>query len=236
MKQLKMKYLDIVPTYRNGKLIDPFANKKLSGRTILKQGKVVDPKNDIEDVKDIAIIGDTIVEVADEIKPEKGDIIIDCSNLPVVPGLIDMHLHLHDLFEVTTDPIFRGVADGVTMGLSPGASNSFAAPVLMGVEVDRGLPMNVGVYLGAANVLSTMATTEELVKYFKGELDEEIASTKLTRNAFSYTMGHLCVGIKDHMGHFLLSDEDFDAGRLVTTYGLIANSGVGDLAMFTYAE
>lgn len=67
---------------------------------------------------DIAIIGDTIVEVADEIKPEKGDIIIDCSNLPVVPGLIDMHLHLHDLFEVTTDPIFRGVADGVTIANS----------------------------------------------------------------------------------------------------------------------
>lgn len=218
VKQMRMEYMDnITATFRNGKLIDTIGNKILSGRTILKQGKVVDPKNDIEGIKDIAIIGDEIVEVADNIKEEKGDILIDCSNLLVVPGLIDMHLHLHDLFEVTSDPIFRGVADGITMGLSPGAGNTFIAPGLMAAEVDRGLPMNVGVYIGASNVLSTMATTDELVKFFKGELDPEIASTKMTRNAFSNTTGTLCVGIKDHMGHFLLSDEDLESIYTICT-------------------
>ena len=57
-----------------------------------------------------------------------------------------MHLHLGDLFEVSTDPMYGAVANGVTMGLSPGAGNTFMAPALLGAEVDRGLPVNIGVY------------------------------------------------------------------------------------------
>ncbi|MDR2005618.1 MAG: amidohydrolase family protein [Acidaminococcales bacterium] len=217
MKQMRMNYLTNTATFKNGKLIDTIGDMKKTGRTILKKGHVVDPKNDVDSIKDVAVIGDTVVEVADEIKAEKGDIIVDCSNLLVVPGLIDMHLHLHDLFEVSSDPIIRGVADGVTMGLSPGAGNTFIAPGLIGAEVDRGVPMNVGVYLGASNVLSTMATTEDLIAFFKGELDPDIAFTKITRNAFSNSTGQLCVGIKDHMGHFLLSDEHLDAVYRICT-------------------
>lgn len=206
-----MNYMNNIASFKNGQIMDTIANKNLSGRTILKEGKVVDPKNNIENIKDIGIIGDTIVEISDKIKPEKGDIIINCSNLLVVPGLIDMHLHLHDLFEITTNPIFRGVADGITMGLSPGGGNTLMAPGLIGAEVDRGLPMNVGVYLGASNVLSTMATTEELISFFKGELDAHTAFTKISRDSFTNTTGQLCVGIKEHASHFLLSDEDLES-------------------------
>ena len=46
------------------------------------------------------------------------------------------------------------------MGLSPGAGNTFMAPALVGAEVDRGLPINIGLYQGAGSVLSTMLSVE----------------------------------------------------------------------------
>lgn len=193
----------------NNKLSDP--SKDLGkGRTILKNGLLIDPKNEINQVMDIAILGDEIVEVGQDIYVEKGDKVIDCEGLLVVPGLIDAHLHLGDLFEVSTNPIYGAVADGVTTALSPGAGNTFMAPALLGAEIDRGLPLNIGLYQGAASILSTMLTVEELIQLYKGELEEDIAATRMTRNGFTNTTAALVMGIKDHMGHFIMSDENID--------------------------
>lgn len=211
MYKNKVDFLsDALASVKNGSMKDTVGEIAKSGRIILKQGKVIDPKNNLQDVKDIAIQGDSIIEVADNIKEENGDIVINCEGLLVVPGLIDMHLHLGDLFEVSTNPIMCAVEDGVTMGLSPGAGNTFMAPALLGAEIDHGLPINIGVYLGAVNVLGTMLSTEEIIKLFKGELDAETASSKMTRNAITNTTAALTIGIKDHMGHFIMSDENIE--------------------------
>lgn len=201
---------DLIASVENNTQKDTIGGISLSGRTILKGGKVVDPKNKIEEVKDVSIYQGKIYEVGDDIKPESGDTVINCEGLIVVPGLVDMHLHLGDLFEVTTNPIFGAVEDGVTLGLSPGAGNTLMAPSLLGAEVDRGLPLNLGVYIGAANVLGTCLNVEELIKMFKGELDIDTMATKMSRNGITITTAPLCIGIKDHMGHFIMSDENID--------------------------
>ncbi|MBO8158807.1 amidohydrolase family protein [Thermosyntropha sp.] len=208
---------DTLASVKNSQLYDPIKQIPVSGRTILKNGTVIDPANQVEETRDVVISGDRIEEIGQDIKPEKGDIVINCENLLVVPGLIDMHLHLGDLFEISTAPIDCAVADGVTMGLSPGAGNTFMAPALLGAEVDRGLPMNLGVYLGAVNVLGTMLSVEELIKLFKGELEEEIGLNKMTRNRITFVTAPLTVGIKDHMGHFIMSDENIDKIFTITS-------------------
>ena len=211
MYETSVDYLsDALATVSNGTMKDTIGEVCQSGRIILKAGRVVDPKNKVDSVKDISIANGLVMEIADSIKEEAGDIVINCEGLLVVPGLIDMHLHLGDLFEVSTNPIFCAVEDGVTLGLSPGAGNTFMAPSLLGAEIDHGLPINLGVYLGAANVLGTMLSTEELIKMFKGELDAETASKKMTRNGITNTTAALTVGIKDHMGHFIMSDENIE--------------------------
>lgn len=210
---------DILATVRGNKLHDPIGSKYVGCRMILKGGKVVDPKNQIEEERDVAISNGRIVKVASDIQAESGDMVIQCEGLLVLPGLIDMHLHMGDLFEVSTNPIFESVANGVTMGLSPGAGNTFMAPALLGAEVDRGLPLNLGVYLGAANVLGTMLEVDELIKLFRGELDQEVANNRMTRNAITNTTAPLTVGIKDHMGHFIQSDEDIDRIFEITSKG-----------------
>ena len=209
----KVKFTsDVMFTVKNNELLDPIgeAMKSFSGRTILKGGFVVDPKNNIETVKDIAIIDGVITEVADSIPVDKDDRSVNCDGFLVVPGLIDVHIHLGDLFEISTDPIGCAARAGVTMGLSPGAGNTYMAPALLAAEVDRGLPINLGVYLGAANVMGTHCTKEELIKYFRGELPEEDVFSKITRTAITGSTGNIVVGIKEHMGHFLITDQQVD--------------------------
>jgi hypothetical protein len=112
--------------------------------------------------RDLALHESYVVEISDNISPERGDRVsergdrvYDVRSLQVWPGLIDIHLHLGDLFETSSAPIFESVADGVTVALSPGASNTFMAPSLLGAEVDRGVPVNIGVYLGGLNVITS---------------------------------------------------------------------------------
>ncbi|MDR2005619.1 MAG: amidohydrolase family protein [Acidaminococcales bacterium] len=230
MYKNKVDFLSgVLATVKNNRQIDTVRNAGDSGRTILKAGRVIDPKNNLDSVADLAIHAGQIVQCGPDIKPEKGDIILNCEGLMVLPGLIDMHLHLGDLFEVTTNPIFGAVADGVTMGLSPGAGNTFLAPSLLGAEIDRGLPINLGVYLGALNVLGTCLSDDELIKMFRGEMDSDTLSVKMSRNGIAITTAMLCVGIKDHMGHFIMPDESIERIYKITSgAGLVFMSHTQD--------
>ena len=135
-------------TVRHGRLRHPGEQVDPSGRTILRGGTVVDPANGVEGELDVALRGPRVEEVGDGLRPGPGDRVYDVAGLQVWPGLIDMHLHLGDLFETSSSPVFESVADGVTVALSPGAGNSFMSPALLGAEVDRGAPLDMGLYLG----------------------------------------------------------------------------------------
>lgn len=175
---------------------------------IVKNGYMIDPANGIDGICDLLVIGDEIVEAGEVKIPEGAHNLINAEGLLVLPGLIDMHLHLGDLFEVDTQPFSCAVSDGVTTAFSPGAGNTFMAPCLLGAEMDRGLPINAGVFLGAASVLGTMLNEGELIDLFNGRLSEKTAYEKMSKNGFTNRFAHLVIGVKDHMGHFLSSGEN----------------------------
>jgi len=199
-----------------------------SDRMILKQGHVIDPQNGIDDIGDILIEKDIIIEVADKVKAEPGDRLIDCNGLTVWPGLIDMHLHICDLYEVHTNTAYGAVQDGVTTGLSPGAGNTFMTPALLDAELDRGLPLNTGVYLGGSNVLGSMLSEEELILLFQGRLSEPVKEQKLSRNWITNKTAQYTVGLKEHMGHFLLPD--------ARVQQLIRIAGASDMIFMSHTQ
>lgn len=59
---------------------------------VIKGGHVIDPKNGIDGVMDIAIDKGKIVKIAKDIAPDAVQV-VDAKGLFVTPGLIDMHTH-----------------------------------------------------------------------------------------------------------------------------------------------
>lgn len=62
---------------------------------LLKNGHVIDPKNGIDRVADVAIAGGRIARVAAAIPANESKKTVDVSGLYVTPGLIDMHVHVY---------------------------------------------------------------------------------------------------------------------------------------------
>lgn len=64
-------------------------------KTLIKNGRVIDPYNNVDDILDILIENNTIVKVQKNIA-DSYDKLIDAKNKWVCPGLIDLHVHLRD--------------------------------------------------------------------------------------------------------------------------------------------
>ena len=62
---------------------------------LLRGGHVIDAKNSIDAVRDVAIQDGKIAAVAAQIDPAKAYKVVDASGLYVTPGLIDIHTHVY---------------------------------------------------------------------------------------------------------------------------------------------
>lgn len=60
---------------------------------VIKNGHVIDPKNNIDAVLDVAITNGKIVQVAKNINTRNALQVVNATGLYVTPGLIDMHTH-----------------------------------------------------------------------------------------------------------------------------------------------
>ncbi len=72
---------------------------------LLKGGHVLDSKNHINGVMDVAVAGGKIAAVAKDIPAGQAKRVIDATGLYVTPGLVDMHAHL---FAGTMGPEYTG--------------------------------------------------------------------------------------------------------------------------------
>ena len=61
---------------------------------LIKNGRVIDPKNKIDATLDVAVANGKIAKVEKAIQPSRAKKVIDASGLLVVPGLIDIHTHV----------------------------------------------------------------------------------------------------------------------------------------------
>lgn len=101
-------------------------------RTLVKGGHVLDPSQDLDDVRDILIEDGVILDtVAREERPdwEAGGMVVEAEGLLVVPGLIDMHVHLREPGHEYKETVATGAASAAAGGFTAVACMPNTSPV-----------------------------------------------------------------------------------------------------------
>lgn len=113
----------------------------MEGNLYITGGTVIDPASGLHARSDVRIDAGRIAAVAPDLTPEPGADVLDATDLLVVPGLVDLHVH-----------VYRGVADlsveadetclgrGVTTAVDGGSAgaNTFAGFRKLVAEPSRG--------------------------------------------------------------------------------------------------
>jgi len=92
---------------------------------LIRGGEVVDPSQDLRGVRDVAIADGRILAVEESLDRAEATHTVDARGLLVVPGLIDLHVHVyphHMPLGLEADPLCP--AGGVTTMLDAGSAGS----------------------------------------------------------------------------------------------------------------
>jgi dihydroorotase len=105
---------------------------------LIKGGKVVDPSQNLEQERDVAISGGKIVRLERNIPANQARQVLDAVGKIVTPGLIDVHAHvLPYVGETGTEPDGCCVTRGVTTVVDAGTSGAFTLPALRKFIVEK---------------------------------------------------------------------------------------------------
>ncbi len=97
--------------------------------TLLKNGRVVDPANNRDEIADVRVGADgMIAEVGPNLPAEDGIAVVDCAGYVVAPGLIDMHVHLRVPGQEYKEDVASGTAAAAAGGFTAIACQPNTAP------------------------------------------------------------------------------------------------------------
>ena len=175
---------------------------------LLKGGHVIDPANEIDEIADVAILGDRIAEVAQDIPGDSAKQVVDAAGLYVTPGLIDLHAHAFGL-PASLFPDDTSLTTGATTIVDCGGGgwrtfDRFKAEVIDRVQTRVLAFLNI---VGAGMVSSAAESNTD-------DMDPQAAAAKVREYP------DLIVGIKKHdpgpPGFFVLK-RAVEAGKLANT-------------------
>ena len=98
-------------------------------KRLLKGGRVVDPANGIDGVRDVLIDGDRIACVGANLPVDGASVIDIPDGLVVCPGFIDMHVHLREPGQEHKETVATGTASAVAGGFTAVACMPNTNPV-----------------------------------------------------------------------------------------------------------
>ena len=88
---------------------------------LIKNGLVVDPSQGLKAVRDILIEGETIAAVGENLTADGAEV-IDAAGKIVMPGLVDMHVHLREPGQEYKEDILSGTRAAAHGGVTSVAS------------------------------------------------------------------------------------------------------------------
>ncbi|MBL0112699.1 MAG: amidohydrolase/deacetylase family metallohydrolase [Saprospiraceae bacterium] len=182
---------------------------------LLKGGHVIDPKNNIDAILDVAISNNKIYLVAKDIAADKAKKVVNVAGLYVTPGLIDMHVHVflgNDLDAYIANGPTSVMPDGftfragVTTVVDAGSSGWRNFPLFKKQTIDKAQTR----VLALLNIVG-----HGMVSRFQ-EQDLSDMSPQMTADMINKLYPDFLVGIKSahFWGEFEQVDRAVEAGNL----------------------
>jgi dihydroorotase len=112
-------------------------------RVLLKGGRVVDPSQGLDEVRDVLLVGGVVEGLGRGLSAPDGARIVDCKGLLVTPGLIDLHVHLRDPGQEHKETIRTGAHAAAAGGFTavcamPNTSPPIDDPATVGYVLSEG--------------------------------------------------------------------------------------------------
>jgi dihydroorotase len=102
----------------NNTVWQKYFSGEISMNMLIKNGRVIDPSQEIDAVLDVLVANGLVKELGKGLKAPAGAEIIDAAGTYVVPGLIDMHVHLRDPGQEYKEDIISGTKSAVAGGFT----------------------------------------------------------------------------------------------------------------------
>ncbi len=154
----------------------------MAGKILIKSGHVIDPSQGINRVMDILIEDKKIKAISEKIKPEKDTEVINAEGLYVIPGLIDMHVHLREPGYEYKEDIGSGTLAALRGGFTSIASMPNTDPVNDNPQVTN-------------HIIRRAFEEDKCIVYPLGSITKELRGEELSEMGMMYEAG--CRGFSD---------------------------------------
>ncbi|MCF2620907.1 dihydroorotase [Collinsella tanakaei] len=148
---------------------------------LLKNAHVVDPSVELDGIRDVLIDGDRIAEVGENLSADGAEV-IDLSGKYLVPGLVDMHVHLREPGYEHKEDIESGTRAAAHGGFTGVCSMPNTDPV-----TDNGVTIEYVKSVAAAKGHCRVYPSGAMTKGLKGEIISEMGDM----------VAHGCVAFTD---------------------------------------
>lgn len=137
-------------------------------RTLLKNGRILDPSQDLDIIGSVLIEDDQIVEFGEIADDEEVDEVYDCTGMWITPGLVDPHVHLREPGDEHKETIVTGTQAAAAGGYTticcmPNTRPPLDTPSLIDFILDRAAsPEAGGVFVAPVGALTRGMKGQEL--------------------------------------------------------------------------
>ncbi|MBI3292639.1 MAG: dihydroorotase [Elusimicrobia bacterium] len=206
---------------------------RVSGRLLIRGGRVVDPRHGRDEVLDILIADERVRRVAKMIPPPKRATVVDARGLIVTPGLIDLHVHLREPGQEEKETIATGTVAAALGGFTSVVCMANTIPPLDNVSEIQFVQMKARTE-GRVRVYPVGAISRNLAGQELAEIGamrragcvaisddgQPVKSAMLFRRALEYAKNFHLVVIDHCEEPELARDGVMNEGRLATILGL----------------
>src|SRR6185369_4956727 len=200
---------------------------------LIKNGRLIDPSQGIDDVMDVLVDKGVVKELGKGLAAPSGAEVVDASGKCVVPGLIDMHVHLRDPGLEYKEDIVSGTRAAAAGGFTsvccmpntkPVIDNKAIASYIINKAKSEGFcnvfPVGTITYGMSGERMSEMGELREAGCVAVSDDGKPVANAELMRRALEYARGMGILVITHAEDLSLVGDGVMNEGCTSTEIGL----------------